>query len=52
MYIAQGTKRRGGGYFKPTWYVSRVVPRAPAGVEDASGFGSDIKGVDLATEAG
>jgi hypothetical protein len=29
-------KRRGGGFFKPTWYACRVVLRAPAGMEDAS----------------
>ena len=35
--IAKGTTRRGGGCFKPTWYVRRVVYRSPAGVLDASG---------------
>ena len=29
-----GHTRRGGGCFKQTWYVSRMVPRAPAGVAD------------------
>jgi hypothetical protein len=28
----QGTVRWGGGGFKPTWYVCRVAPRAPAAV--------------------
>jgi hypothetical protein len=42
VYIAQGTLRRGGGYFKPTRYVCRVAPRAPTGVAAASGLCSDL----------
>ena len=31
------------GCFKPTWYVCRMIPRAPEGLADASGLGSDIR---------
>ena len=41
-----GHKRRGGGGLKPTWYVFRVVPRAPAGVSDASGLRRGSWGID------
>ncbi len=47
-----GHKRRGGGCFKPTWYVRRVVPRVGAGVPFASGLRRRVRVVDPALEAG
>ena len=47
-----GQKRRGGGCFKPTWYVRKVIPRAPAGLTDASDPRRGTWGVDPAPEAG
>ncbi len=46
MCIAQGSMRRGGCCFKPTWYVHMVVPRTPAGVPDASHLLRGARGVD------
>jgi hypothetical protein len=53
LCIAHYTIRRGGDCFKPTWCVHRVVPRAPAGVQDAAGLFWSARGVDpLPEEAG
>jgi hypothetical protein len=47
-----GHKRRGGGCFKPTWYVRRVVFMAPKGAADDSGLRRRVSVVDPAPETG
>ncbi len=45
-------KRRGGGCFKPTLYVRRVVSRAPARASDTLCLRRNIRGVNPTTKAG